>query len=319
VNQFFLALGSFFLVRTSGNGRAAAGGLALGTAAACRPTGVIFLAAVVLFQATRDRRRALWCAVTAAVPLMLVGAYNQYYFGSPLSFAQELVGHQVALQKTGSDALWQTPLWLGLSGLLVSPSRGLLLFSPILGLSFWGMARIWRRSELADLRPLTIGTGVIMLLQASWFDWWGGWTYGYRPWLDVVPYLVLFLIPVLDAVVATRARRVALGMAFVWSVFVQGLGALSYDRSWNARRLYVVRLPSVKKPFGLPSEAEARAYAAHYRGQYIGPTFCDIDNPICRYRLWSVEDSILVYQWRYFSTTRGMRLPPGWSELSLGK
>jgi hypothetical protein len=110
VNQFFLALGSFFLVRTSGNGRAAAGGLALGTAAACRPTGVIFLAAVVLFQATRDRRRALWCAVTAAVPLMLVGAYNQYYFGSPLSFAQELVGHQVALQKTGSDALWQTPL-----------------------------------------------------------------------------------------------------------------------------------------------------------------------------------------------------------------
>jgi hypothetical protein len=32
-------------------------------------------------------------------------------------------------------------------------------------------------------------------VQSKWFDWWGGWTYGYRPWLEAVPVLVLCMIP----------------------------------------------------------------------------------------------------------------------------
>jgi hypothetical protein len=105
---------------------------------------------------------------------------------------------------------------------------------------------------------------------------------------------------------------------FAWSVFVQGLGALSYDRSWNARRLHVVRLPSLREPRAFATEAEARSYVAKNKGQYIGPTLCDVDSPICRYRLWSVADSAILYHLEYYSTTRGRRLPQGWSELTLG-
>ena len=87
--------------------------------------------------------------------------------------------------------------WLavvGALGLLVSPSRGLLVFLQFLGFSGLGMVKTWLDARYHSLRPLTIATVAVMALQCKWFDWWGGWTYGYRPWLDTVPLLVVFIV-----------------------------------------------------------------------------------------------------------------------------
>jgi hypothetical protein len=238
--------------------------------------------------------------------------YNIRFFGSPFSFAQELVGHIIAKQKTGSPDLWQTPLLEGLAGLFVSPSRGLLIFSPFLVVSFWGLVRVFRVPAYAVLRPLATGAILTMLLQAKWFDWWGGWAYGYRPWLDAVPFLCLLLVPVLDTVLATRVRRTVFSLALTWAVFVQGLGALSYDRSWNLRKIYVVRLRTAAKPFGFLDDSEARAFAERPGATYIGLSYCDIDFPFCRHRLWSLSDNLISYQITHFSETRARRMPQGW-------
>lgn len=316
VNQLFLALGAFFLLGNIDRRRAAAlAGLAFGAAAACRATGAVVLIAV-LVELLRSHRKSLAPYVLGAAPVpLLVFAYNQYYFGSPLIFAQELIGHAIAQQKTGSPDLWQTPLWEGALGLLASPSRGLLIFSPVLAPAFWGIVRIWRDRSFVPYRPLTIGAVATMAAQCKWFDWWGGHAYGYRPWLDAVPYLVLFLLPVIEPLTRTPVRRAILGAALAWSVFVQGLGAMTYDRSWNLRLIFVARLARLPDPVSFLDEGEARGYAEAHDGTFIGPSLCDIDLPFCRHRLWSFADSMILYQFTHYAETRARRLPTGWSDL----
>lgn len=318
VNQFLLTLGVFFYLGASERPKnAALTGLAFGAAAASRATAAAMLISVLIYLLGRSRRAALFLIAGSLPVPALIAWYNWHFFGSPMTFAQELVGHALAVEKTGSPDLWQTPALKGLAGLLLSPSRGLLIFSPLFVLSFWGMRNIWRRNELRDMRPLTIGTLIIMGIQCKWFDWWGGWTYGYRPWLEVVPLLALFMTPALEPVMSHRIARLFVAAAFVWSFFVQILGAFSYDRSWNERELFVVLVPETGRGKGFFREDDARKYATEHGTEYLGSTLCNIDVLYCRYRLWSWEDSIILFQLKHFSETRARLLGIGWRELEL--
>jgi hypothetical protein len=316
VDQFLLTAGAyFFLGDVEKRHIAALSGLAFGAAVACRATGALMFVAVLVYLFLYQKKSIVPFLLGSLPVPLLIAAYNQHYFGSPLSFAQELVGHTIAKEKTGSPKLWQTPLHEGAVGLLLSPSRGLLIFSPVFVPAFWGVRRVFREDTYRAFRPLLLAAFATMALQSRWFDWWGGWTYGYRPWLDVVPYLVLLLIPMLEPILSTQFRRAAFGAAFAWSVFVEALGAGSYDRSWNIRTLWVIRVPGEVEPIGLFDEQEARQAAEVSKGVFLGPSRCDVDLPFCRRRLWSVKDSIITYQYQHFAEARSRRLPPGWDLL----
>ena len=164
-----------------------------------------------------------------------LGAYNAYYLGSPLAFGQTEAAKIVALQKTGSSDVWQTPLWLGAAGQFLSPSRGLLVFSPFLIAAFGGGYLAWRRPQFADLRPLTIAIVLMLPIEFAHFDWWGGWSYGYRHVVDPAALLTLLLIPVIPWLYAERSRLAVYLVLLAWSIFVQFLGAFAYDLAgWNA-------------------------------------------------------------------------------------
>ncbi|HEX7052615.1 MAG TPA: hypothetical protein VF211_01620 [Burkholderiales bacterium] len=234
---FFLSLGVLCFVRGQGAWtRGALAGLAFAAAAACRPT-----AAVVALAAAADlawaHRRALLAYGAAALPVALaVLAYNLYYFGAPLDFGQLAAGAAVAQWKTGSPEVWQTPLWLGAAGLLASPARGLLVYSPFLAAAFVGAALAWRDERYAALRFLGVAVPLLWLPAFAWFDWWGGWTYGYRPIVDSAPLLAVLCIPALAAL-RRPAAKAAFAAAAGWSLFVQVLGATLYaPDGWNAQR-----------------------------------------------------------------------------------
>jgi hypothetical protein len=264
---FFLSLGTLCLVRgESAWLRGAAAGLAFAAAAACRPTAMLPALAGAGYLALSDRR-CLAAFVAAAVPIALgVLAYNQYYFGSLLDFGQVKVGAPLAVLKTGSPELWQTPLWVGAAGLLASPSRGLLVYSPFFAAAFAGAVIAWRDPQYARLRFLTVAVPALWLPAFAWFDWWGGWTYGYRPIVDSVPLLAVLCVPAIDRAVGRPAWRLALAAAAGWSIFVQVIGVAGYHPAdWNAR---------VSSPGAAPA---------------------DIDRPEHRARLWSLRDSQIGY------------------------
>jgi len=64
------------------------------------------------------------------------------------------------------------------------------------------------------------------LLLVSKSRWWhGGFTYGPRLVTDVVPCLVVLMIPAMALVGRSRSWRIAFGCALMVSIAVQGIGA----------------------------------------------------------------------------------------------
>jgi hypothetical protein len=316
VNQVWLMLGAYFTLSEVGRRRVAVlAGLSFGVAIAARPTSGVAAAAVLAYLYLEQRQSIVPFVLGLLPAPIAIFVYNQHFFGNPLVFAQALVGHAIAVQKTGSPDVWQTPLWKGALGLLLCPSRGLLVFSPILAAAFWGIVQALRARTFRELWPF-YGTALVMMaVQCKWFDWWGGHAYGYRPWLDAVPYLSLGLLPIVEPLTKKGIRRAVSFALLGWSVFVQGLGAWSYDRYWNLRQIFVIRLPGAVDPVAFLDEDTAQRKATETGGTYLGPTSCDIDFSFCRHRLWSLEDNLIRFQIDYFAASRSKRLPFGFDDL----
>ena len=142
---FCLSLGAWFLVRSeTRRGAAAWCGAAFGMAVLCRPTTAVVVLCAGVYLLLVDRRR---CAayVLGGLPFAAaLAAYHSFYFGNPLVFGQTAVAGSVALWKTGSAEIWQSSWLESLPGLLISPARGLLWFSPVLILGLAGAVQVWR-------------------------------------------------------------------------------------------------------------------------------------------------------------------------------
>src|SRR6185295_19038934 len=141
---------------------------------------------------------------------------------------------------------------------LVSPARGLFVYSPVLLGSIAGAA-----IKLRQRRFTALDLSLALAILAHWVvistirSWWGGHSYGPRFFTDMLPYLVYFLIPVVAWLrpaareLSSSRRRggerptalqvvaaVLFSASIAVSVFMHGHGALSREAPyWNQRPL----------------------------------------------------------------------------------
>ena len=192
----------------------ASSGFWLALAAVARPTNLFFLLAGGVLH------RKPGYLLAAAGPIALHLLYSGLTFGSVFATGQLEAAEHLAMVKTGSPEIWR--ISDGLLGIWLSPSRGLLVYSPVLALGLWGL---WREG-----RAWLVAVVAVMVLHGLRFDWWGGWTFGYRMVLGVVPFLIWGI-----ALAWERLDKRLLAALAVLSLGVQGLGAFRYDvASWNS-------------------------------------------------------------------------------------
>jgi hypothetical protein len=141
------------------------------------------------------------------------------------------------------------------AGLLVSPSRGLFVFSPVLGFAFVGALRLTRSSDpVARLLLLLLCACVALTIQYSFYDyWWAGFTYGPRFLTDtaaVAALILAYLIPeepvrVYRRTISSAGLTVTFVVLAAWSVCVQIVGTNSgaAGSQWNAVPISVDRNP----------------------------------------------------------------------------
>jgi hypothetical protein len=307
---FLLSLGLLCVTR-SDRDRAwsACAGAAFAAAVVCRPTALLVGAAFCVGLALRDRR-AVGPFVLGSLPFaVFLAVYNASMFGSPFKFGQTETAAATALSKTGSSAVWQTPLWVGLPGLLVSPARGLLIFSPFLGFALWGAWLVWKVEAWRSLRPASAAFILLMILSSLWFDWWGGHSFGYRLIADLMPLLALLLLPALERIEQRRPLRLAYGGLLAYSLVVQLIGAFAYNNdSWDSRIAYQVLIPGRAEPVQVLEESEGMALIQANPGSRGELLELDVDVAEHRHRLWSLSDSPLSYFASHFREARHKKL-----------
>ncbi len=319
-NLFFLALGGLCLLRIGRRAWWAAGcGAALGWAVVCRPTSAVVVMAVGAYLAAWTIHRIrVGCftggPVAAAAPLLAfvaaglpfaiaLAAYNTYYLGSPLSFGQTIAGAQIAAEKLGAPNPWGGSFWEGFYGMLISPSRGLLVYSPVLIFAGWGIVHMWREPRMERLRPLGVAAVLMLLIQSKWYSWHGGWSFGYRLMVDAMPLAALSAAAVVERVRTSRAWLGAAAALAVWSIGVQVIGAFAYDVvGWNHREAFLVRHPDGRAMVTL-ERAQAEQIAGPFDGR-VRSVRLDVDRPAFRGRLWSLGDNPLAYYVNHFAQSR---------------
>jgi len=88
--------------------------------------------------------------------------------------------------------------FLALAGNVMSPARGLFVFTPVFLFSIAGVLLNYREN---GLRALDIALCAIMVLHwiviSSFPHWWGGYSYGPRMFSDMTPFFTFFLVPVI--------------------------------------------------------------------------------------------------------------------------
>ncbi len=130
-----------------------------------------------------------------------------------------------------------------LAGNLISPSRGLFVFSPILLLAFWGLIKYFPKKEkLQNSLVLFIVLIIIShwLLISTFPTWWAGHSYGPRFFSDLMPFFMYPIILVFENITATEDSRHLIYIATILlltfsSLYFNYKGAFSYTvYEWNS-------------------------------------------------------------------------------------
>jgi hypothetical protein len=226
-SMLLLTLTISLLLRAEGRPRFAAwAALPVALAYTTRPSNALFVLLFTAYVAVRHRRALpLYLTLAGSVGLLFAAVNWDLY--------QSLLPPYYRA-RAGMDApgYWQG-IATAAAGLLVSPSRGLLLFTPLSLFSFLAMAAGRWRTPLA--RWLSVGTALYLALMIAFLgpasfpgNWWGGASYGPRLLTDLSPILALYWIPFLERWDELRAVT---KRSFVVLAIVGGL--IHYRAGWS--------------------------------------------------------------------------------------
>jgi len=195
----------------------AVAGLLLALAVATRPADAVLAGVLALYVLRHERRAFPGFALLGAIPILLMTWYSWVYLGTPLALGQG----------QGTSGFGANEPVIAVLGLLASPNRGLLAFSPIFIFSvIYAVNLVRRRGGPPLLHYVTWSSVALVGLYALWTQWPGGHSYGYRFLIELTPGLMLLLAAAWPRLIEPRPLMRALFMvALLASIYIHGLGA----------------------------------------------------------------------------------------------
>jgi hypothetical protein len=217
-------------------------GICLGLAAFVEYMAALFLVPIVVYLLVR--RSGIWRTMRFVDSFAIFGPLlwlttNYLAFRSPFVFPEQLKNGPIFNQFDLGSMFIHVGAYIG------SPYRGIFVFSPVLVLGVFMIAKMIRQRELR-LDALLFSSFFLLILFAysAWSDWAGGLVYGPRFLLLGIPYLA---IPI--SILLKRSWRYAVAFFFLFdvSVFQQWIGAfttaLSVSGGIFTYQLYSLNLP----------------------------------------------------------------------------
>jgi hypothetical protein len=200
----------------------------LGLAVLSRPTAIIFIPFLVLFVVYRAKSASKLISYFLGFvpPLLFFIWYNSRFY---LNLANQGYAGQLL-------SSWLSRFPEGFLGLWISPSKGILIYSPIFIFSIFVLWLALRKGGWrSNFEYFVFGSIVLVhtLVLGRWKHWYGGWSFGYRMASDVIPFFVLMIIPYLKSEVFKKTKGLFYFL-FALSAGIQVCGIIFFDGIWHA-------------------------------------------------------------------------------------
>jgi len=189
-----------------------------------RPTNLVLLPAVVagLWLAKASLTQHLRLLAAPLLGGLLIAGYNLLVF-------HRLSGGYAVAVLGGS-------IWPGLSGLFLSPGRGLLIYTPVALFAVCAFlpetAGARRRHNLLVVTAVSFIVLESLVLSRSTI-WWGGYCWGPRLLSELMPPLIILMAIGVSAINRPWPRR-AFAVLALYSVLIQAIGVFFYPNGhWD--------------------------------------------------------------------------------------
>lgn len=166
--------------------------------------------------------------------------FSGFLSGLPFLFYNVLLFHNLfgGYSKIASRLSFDMTILSNYLGLLISPNRGLFVFSPILILAVFGfwIMKDNNKPVYRFLEGTVIAMAITIMVYASFDDWQGGDTYGPRYLTCILPYLVIGLCIFFDDIVKKPRKTFVVAvivMLVAISVFIQFIGFFYFRPTQN--------------------------------------------------------------------------------------
>jgi hypothetical protein len=218
-------------------------GLATGATVTTKPYAAVALVpvAILLWPAflAIDRRQRLRLALAVCIPVLLwvgvIGWYNWMRFGSVTEFGY-------------GEAPLTKSMPLAALGLLFSPGKGLVLYSPLVVLGALGLPHLLRRDPYLAAALLAGFLGLLFLSALS--TYWGDEVWGPR---YVVPVAWTMLVPIAWWADSVSRQKALAGLAAV-AVLVQVIGVSAQYAHYTFAVRGLSGVPVYEDRLGVPAE-----------------------------------------------------------------
>jgi Dolichyl-phosphate-mannose-protein mannosyltransferase len=232
VAAMFDLLAVFFVMRItrSDDGKlrdAVLAGIAVAGALTTDYVNVIFIPIIMgylLFSLRRKghtRRFSLAFLLASLIGILLIGLYNEAIFGTVFHTTE-----QAYLNSSTPLGEFSYPIYEGIYLNLISPLRGLLVFSVFLLLGVFGYVDMLRlkkyRAEALFLLACFLG---VFLPYSAWYDPTGGAAFGPRFLVSAIPFLILPAGLVIET--GVRRMRVLAFILYAVGVVINGMAGIT--------------------------------------------------------------------------------------------
>ncbi len=207
--------------------------LALGLAVIGRPTNLLSYVVFGLYILMTDKismnsklKKAVVYGLGGLIPIIFELTVNKLIFGNA-----DNPGYLE--QMTGWRANWIE----GFTGLWLSPSKGILTNSPIFIFIFYTFyekfTNFFKKRETDFYFPLMCIVLIHIAVMGKWYSWYGGYSWGYRMASDVIPFLVILLIPFFEKFYEKKLWRLNAYLFGAISICTQTFGIIFFDGIWH--------------------------------------------------------------------------------------
>lgn len=199
-----------------------------------RPPDSVFLFPIIVYVLFLKKKSWIYYCISVLMAAAPFAYYNLYTLGGLFGG----YNNNMNLLAIGTNTV------LNIVGLLFSPNRGLFIFSPILILALLGMCRVptIENKNIRTFLYLFFVSLLLNILVYASFDthWWGGYCYGPRFLVGMLPVMILYLALFLHYVDTTFSPSQKNICTYVFillfgiSFFIQIVGSFYYPNGdWD--------------------------------------------------------------------------------------